>query len=248
MGGLSHYIEDEGIATTHISLIREHTEVIKPPRTLWVPFELGRPLGAPNDADFQKRVLRNTLKLLEADAGPILVDYTEEAPVAETDQKPVACPVNFALPPNPDTPVENLISNFKQEVDQMRAWYDTAIEKHGRTTSGATGLSAEETAAFIIAFVQGERQNKRMPDLVLSTALRMAAQDLKAYYLEAVAAQPGQPTDSTSLSDWFWGQTAAARMINEVRKICLESGDKDLNLLGKLLLVPRSQLHRFKAS
>jgi len=248
VGGLSHYIEDEGIATTHISLIREHTEIIKPPRALWVPFELGRPLGMPNDAAFQNRVLRDTLKLLEADAGPILVDYTEEAPVAETDQKPVACPVNFALQPNPDTPMENLISAFKQEVAQMRTWYDMAIEKHGRTTSGTTGLSAEETAAFITAFIQGERQDKRMPDLSLSTALRMAAEDLKAYYLEAVAAQPGQPTDSISLADWYWGQTAAARVLNEVRKICLESNDKEFNLLGKLLLVPRSQLHRFKVT
>ena len=32
MGGLAHYIEDEGVPTTQISLIREHTEKIKPPR------------------------------------------------------------------------------------------------------------------------------------------------------------------------------------------------------------------------
>ena len=117
-----------------------------------------------------------------------------------------------------------------------------------KTYKDGTGLSVEETVVFIAAFIQGERQNKRIPDVSLATALRMAAEDLKAYYLEAVVAQPGQPTDSISLADWFWGQTAAARVINKVRMICLESNDKELNLLGKLLLVPRSQLHRFKVS
>lgn len=80
MGVLGHSIEEAGIATTQISLIREHTEAIKPPRALWVPFELGRPFGMPGDADFQKRVLRRVLALLEAESGPVLEDYPEEAP------------------------------------------------------------------------------------------------------------------------------------------------------------------------
>ena len=53
---------------------------MKPPRALWVPFELGRPLGVPNAPDFQQRVLLAALELIEADEGPILKDYTEEAP------------------------------------------------------------------------------------------------------------------------------------------------------------------------
>ncbi len=57
MGGLAHYLEDEGIRTTQIALIRKHTEEIKPPRALAVSFELGRPLGAPNDPQFQIKVL-----------------------------------------------------------------------------------------------------------------------------------------------------------------------------------------------
>ena len=73
-------MEEEGLPTTQISLVREHTEKIKPPRALWVPFELGRPLGPPNDAAFQKRVLIAALKLLEASGGPVLEDYPEDAP------------------------------------------------------------------------------------------------------------------------------------------------------------------------
>ncbi|MBT5161958.1 MAG: hypothetical protein HOL89_19300, partial [Alphaproteobacteria bacterium] len=49
MSALGHFLEEEGIATTIISLIRVHSEKVRPPRSLFVPFELGRPLGAPND-------------------------------------------------------------------------------------------------------------------------------------------------------------------------------------------------------
>ena len=47
MSALGHYIEEEGIATVAISLIRPQTENTKPPRALWVPFELGRSFGPP---------------------------------------------------------------------------------------------------------------------------------------------------------------------------------------------------------
>jgi hypothetical protein len=35
-------------------------------------------------------------------------------------------------------------------------------------------------------------------------------------------------------------------VINEVRKKCLQQGTKEMELAGKLLLVPRSQMHRFQ--
>ena len=70
----------------------------------------------------------------------------------------------------------------------------------------------------------------------------MAAEDLKAYYFESVAAQPGQSTGSTPLANWFWTQTRAASMIKSVREICLAITDDEFQILGNLLLVPRSQL------
>jgi tripartite-type tricarboxylate transporter receptor subunit TctC len=38
VGALGRWFEEEGIPTTQISLVREHTEAIQPPRALWVPF------------------------------------------------------------------------------------------------------------------------------------------------------------------------------------------------------------------
>ena len=74
----------------------------------------------------------------------------------------------------------------------------------------------------------------------------MVAEDIKAIYFEGVSAQPGQPTDSKTLADWFWGETYAALVINEVRKKSLKDDSKKMKLLGSLLLIPRNQMHRFK--
>ena len=43
--------------TVSIALVRENAESLQPPRSLWVSFPLGRPLGVPNDAAFQHRVI-----------------------------------------------------------------------------------------------------------------------------------------------------------------------------------------------
>jgi hypothetical protein len=74
VSALGHYLEEEGIATVAISLIRPQTEKTKPPRALWVPFELGRPFGPPSDPAFQKRVILAALHVLEREKGPVLID------------------------------------------------------------------------------------------------------------------------------------------------------------------------------
>lgn len=246
MGGLSHTIESEGIATTHISLIREHTVVMKPPRALWVPFVLGRPFGAPNQDKFQTQVLMAVLKLLEAPSGPLLADFPKEAPIIDIQLEPVACPIQLAAPPTPDTPLEQLLTLFEHEVAQMRTWHDLACELRGRTTCGALGMPLEQTAAALVCFIRGIQKPDCLKDISQSLTLRLAAEDVKAAYFESVSAQPGQSTDNVALADWFWGETAAATVIDTLRRICLKSDDKELQSLGKLRLVPRSQLYRFK--
>ena len=63
MSALSHYLEAEGLSTTGISLVREHAETMAPPRSLWVPFALGRPLGAAGAAAFQHRAIAAALAI-----------------------------------------------------------------------------------------------------------------------------------------------------------------------------------------
>jgi hypothetical protein len=75
VGLLAAAIERAGIATTSISLLREVTEVIRPPRALFVPFPLGYPLGAPHDAALQHRAIAAALRLLERADVPVLAEF-----------------------------------------------------------------------------------------------------------------------------------------------------------------------------
>src|SRR5260370_1094923 len=83
---LGHYLEEEGLATVAISLIRPQTERTRPPRALWVPFELGRPFGPPSDPAFQKRVVLAALRLVERQSGPVIIeDFPDDDPRARPD-------------------------------------------------------------------------------------------------------------------------------------------------------------------
>jgi len=64
--------------TTGISLVRENAATMQPPRSLWVTFPLGRPLGAPNDAAFQHRVIAAALDLLTRVSGIPMLEARAE--------------------------------------------------------------------------------------------------------------------------------------------------------------------------
>ena len=81
MCGLAHIFESQGFSTVLVGFVREHIEVIKPPRGLWLNFPMGRPMGKPNDPKYQKKVIRAAFNLLEAKSGPILEDFPDEIPV-----------------------------------------------------------------------------------------------------------------------------------------------------------------------
>ena len=70
-------LERVGITTVSVTLLREITVVIKPPRALFVPFPLGFPLGAPHDAAQQHRVIAAALDLLTRNDMPFISDYSE---------------------------------------------------------------------------------------------------------------------------------------------------------------------------
>ena len=65
MCGLAHFFESQGFATVLVGFVREHIEMIKPARALWLNFPMGRPLGKPNDPEYQKWVIRSAFKLFE---------------------------------------------------------------------------------------------------------------------------------------------------------------------------------------
>ena len=72
VGLIQRQIEYAGITTVSISLLREITEKTRPPRALFVPFPLGYPLGEPNNAELQTRIIRAAFALLPRNDCPVL--------------------------------------------------------------------------------------------------------------------------------------------------------------------------------
>ena len=181
MGALGHFLEQAGIATTQISLIRVHTERIRPPRALWVPFELGRPIGAHGNPAFQTRVVRAVLELLERPEGPVLEDFPERAP-EDGASEPWSCPVRFARPAIGD----DIADMARAELAGLATWHELATRRRGRTAAGTSGFTIEQCLAVVLdACEAGGTDDVRR--------LKAAVEDLKTHYVEAVTARPGSP-------------------------------------------------------
>jgi len=231
-------LEDEGLSTVSISLVREHTAQIRPPRALWVPFPLGRPFGVPNDAVFQHKVLKAALDLLDAPEGPVLADFPEDAPqeMADEEMEGWVCPVSFPKPPPPED-VTGLREAVLAEIGQLAPWYKMGRERRGRTAVGLSGLALPEAARFLDAWLAGETRESPIAGVGTVDALRWSAEDLKAFYLEAATAQPGTASQK-ELLDWLWRETSAGEMLKALRPVLLADEDPGIHDIGDFMLVP----------
>jgi hypothetical protein len=228
---LARVLEDHAVATILISLVREHTEKVKPPRALFVPFPFGHALGRPNDPALQHRVLRAALDLLAEPAGPVLRDLPEDAEPG--DQPPAPAQASLIAPAArvPDDPAA--------ETAEMRQHHEQWLAASGgRTALGLSGLPAArlpEAARFLQEFAAGagvagadvreggEASGAQTVDLPgrpsevpLPNFIRYCADDLKTLYYEGqMAMKPGAGGDE--LARWFWAETAMGQLLRRVR-------------------------------
>ena len=70
MGLIQRAVESAGIATISISLSREITRKVRPPRAVFPGLPLGHPLGFPGQAFRQLQILRLLLGQLEKITSP----------------------------------------------------------------------------------------------------------------------------------------------------------------------------------
>ena len=240
MGAVGHYLEQEGIATTQISLIREHTEVIRPPRALWVPFMLGRPLGAPDEPEFQRRVLLAALRLFDAASGPVLEDFPDDAPGGSVSQARDgdACPVNFAKPHVAHSGADGLGQALSQEIAQLEPWHDIARKRRGGTTVGVSARTPAEAGAFVLSLLSNSPLRGDRPAEPLVQSIKQACDDLRAFYEEAAGAQPGALT-GTDMQRWFYFGTVMGEVLRALQPICLQSDDESIKAFARLTLIPR---------
>jgi hypothetical protein len=172
----------------------------------------------------------------------VLVDFPDDAPATTDASTPLVCPISFASPPEELNDADLLRAALQLEIAQLRTWYELAMARHGRTTVGVSRLTPEEMGTFIGTFLDGQAPPNPRTDIPLAALFRYAVEDLKAYYCEALAAQPGYNTvDSTTLADWFWRETTAGRVLFAVYEVCQQSAIPGMQVVATGLLIPRAR-------
>ena len=231
-------IESRGTATVAVGLVRPHMEKSRVPRGLWVPFPLGRPFGEPEDKGFQRRVLLTALGLLgRRDTPGLIVDFPDDAPSMRdragwTPQ--IAVPARrTATPIDP----QDWIALLDAEFAAVRPHWEVARRRFGRTTVGNSRMLPEQWGPYAAGFLAGEIPESPTAGVSASVVLRYVADDMKAFYAEAVQAIGQQPS-SEQVNRWFWYETAAADFLRAVRLAALASQHNGFKTAGSRFVVP----------
>ncbi len=223
MSVLARVLEEHGIATVAIAMVREHAARVKPPRALYVPYFFGFALGRPNDADHQHKILGSALKLLKAPSGPVLEDFPDDSSQSIMPQaSQVAAEADEGN------------RSAADEVTALRAFYERWVENHeGRTAVGLCGVPQRRFRAvvrFLEACAASEADvdmAERPAEMSRAQFIRYCVDDLKAFFYEARMEQQ-KGADEEALHRWFWGSTATGKLVADLAAVLNESDDPAL--------------------
>ncbi len=233
MSVLGHVFENAGLSTVSVALVREHAEIVKPPRALFVPFPFGHTLGKPEDPEYQHRVIAAAFDLLDRPSGPVLADFQAdvEAPELLQASQVQATQLQTAIGSlNGANPAR---ANPANEVTSLRELYERWVTDHqGRTLVGLSGIPQRRfrgTIRFLEEFAHngGADMKERPADVSVPQFLRYCVDDLKAFFYEARLAQRPKASQE-ELHSWFWGETATGQLVKDVAKRMNESDDAEL--------------------
>ena len=228
MSAIAHWLEQAGINTVVIGLVKMHLEKIRPPRALWVPFELGRPLGPPSDPHLQRAVLKQALSLVETSHQQTLVDFITDDPRFSAD-------IDWRKPD-----IEKHTS-IVDECTSLKPFYQRQCVNKSRTTVGVAKVPVSELAALIDHVYEHHGLKNIRQDISERLMLRLAMDDLKAYYIESALSDSGNPS-SRQIDDWLWLETVLGKRLRELRHRFMGSDNAKLADLGSKFIVP----HRWR--
>ncbi len=236
---MAHMLEERGLPTTVLALALPQVEKTRPPRAVMLPFMLGRPLGEPNDAPFQCRVLLQALRMLERADGPVLLEHFPDDNPSWLDRPGWKPAVSLPMPGEYRSAVE-WETAFRIELSTVLPVWELFKSRFGRSTVGLAGHPPERWPAFAASFLEGALPTVPAHETP-ALALRFMADDLKALYGEAVQAD-GAPPSARQIDWWFWRQTVAGQLLIALRGISLTSGNNALKTVGGRFFVPAPYL------
>ena len=235
MSGLARYFEAEGFATVLVGFVREHIELVNPPRALWLDFPMGRPLGKPNDPDYQKKIIRAAFELFERSVGPVLEDFPDVIPVRD-GRMGYALPPDYVLTTADVGDVDALVAEVQAEIEDLRPAYDAAVAARGRTTVGASEIEVTGLAPFVAEFVRGGKPESPRKGVTPIPMLKLVIEDLQAYYSET-RTHRDSIDDFELLGAWFWEETRAGLLMMWLEAVALETEDRVLRAVVDMSLV-----------
>ncbi len=206
-----------------------------------MPFALGRPLGSADDPEFQTEVIRASLAMLGTATEHTIEDYPIEAP-EEAGPGQWSCPLSIPPQDGEDTTVGRLLA----EVTRMRPWSAETRRTRGRTLFGASGATIDQVddVARALAAIADSGDIEDTPESPVDWAfpqpllIRHLADDLRTFYHEAIAAQPGPGAPNhDALNDWIFGGTALGEVLQRIAGH-LTAADTPAALLVRGLLIP----------
>ena len=217
---LARVFEEAGLPTTAIVLIKEHAQRVKPPRALFVPFPFGFALGNPDDPPFQHKVLAAALDLFGARSVPVLAEFPDDADA----------PVRLLQATAAQAEAVSTDGDAAGEITALRGYYERWVGDHdGRTAVGLCGVPQRRFRG-LVRFLEGyagggdAAYDDRPADMPLPRFLRVASDDLKAFYMEARMCQR-QDHHNNDLQRWFWSETAAGRLLARVAERLVADGE-----------------------
>lgn len=186
-------------------------------------------------------MLRAALSLFEADRGPILADFPRDAPTSHGEDTTWSCALPLPARAATEDPADSLRERLRDEIRSLRPWYDEAIRNTGRTAFGVSGLTADsaeaigDTLATIASGSEGVAPAGAAPPMPI--LLRYLSDDLKAYYFEAAAAQPGsrRPT-SQELNRWLFRESVLGEVLYAARDVVSANPDPAQALPGRFFV------------
>jgi hypothetical protein len=211
---LAHVFEAAGLATVALGSQRNQIERTAPPRGLWCDFPLGRPLGRPGDPEFQHRVLRHALSLLDA-TGPVFDSFPEA--IHDDGAEVIAC----TLPPRHDPDLHPAVD----EALGLRHAYDRAVAQFGNRAGTGRVVDADGVTNAIEALIR-IADGTPWKEAGLPGIPARVAQDVRGYYELAALGLTDHAPPAWSGTRWFFDHTRTGAVVLAARLAMRDQGAK----------------------
>jgi hypothetical protein len=205
---IARALEANGIATVLLNSIRSFAERMHPPRALYCEFPIGRPLGRPDDAEFQRRVLLAALELFERPSGPVLEDFDET--ITDHVDEALTC----TIPPGLDRTVPRAID----EAHALRPAFERGA------TGGMTSIENPDAVYEALAAFDRVARGRSWTEAGIRPNPMRAAGLIAAYYQQAAVGLSDHVPRARQAESWYANHTAAAETMRRAQRAMQDQG------------------------